>query len=400
MPLPGPQSDSLPPRFKVMPRRLTLEVKNFGPIGRARVVFSDITVLVGPHATGKSLILQWLKLALDSPRILSRLQEHGLEWRGKGALLLAHYFGEDYQYSFGPTSAVRLGTADIVPNRLARGRARSGEHSVFYIPAHRALVMKTGWPLVFREHTADTPFVAREFGGRVLDVLSARGEDPVLVPAPRRFPQELRDRLDAALFHGGRIVAEAEKLGRKQLRLVHGRARLSAMEWTTGQREVVPLLLGLSWALPGGKHSLRPGLQWIVAEEPELGLHPDGIVAVLALLLETARRGYRLVLSTHSSTVLDVLWTMRRLREAPRGGPSRLCRLLGIEDTKRMLAFAAQCLELDAAVNFLDFDPGTGKVRSRDISSLDPASPDAAESDWGGLIKYASRAAELLSEDA
>jgi hypothetical protein len=381
-----------------MARRSTLEVKNFGPIGRAQVVFSDITVLVGPQATGKSLILQWLKLALDSPRILSRLQEHGLEWRRKGSLLLAHYFGEDYQHSFHAQSAVRFGSYRIAPNQLARGRARSGEHSVFYIPAHRALVMKTGWPLVFREHTADTPFVAREFGGRVLDVLSSR-EDEVLVPAPRRFPQELRDRLDAALFHGGRVVAETAQLGRKQLRLEHGEARLSAMEWTTGQREVVPLLLGLSWALPSGKISRRPGLHWIIAEEPELGLHPDGIIAVLALLLETARRGYQLVLSTHSSTVLDVLWTMRRLREM-RGGPSRLCRLLGIEETNRMLAFARQFLDLDAAVNFLDFDPITGRARSQDISNLDPASPDAAESDWGGLIKYASRAAELLSEDA
>lgn len=383
-----------------MARRISLEVRNFGPIGKAEVFFSDITVLVGPQATGKSLILQWLKLALDSPRILNRLQEHGLEWRQKGSLLLAHYFGEDYQHSFHANSKVRFGPADIVPNQLARGRARGGEHSVFYIPAHRALVMKTGWPLVFREHTADTPFVAREFGTRVLDVLSLRGEDPVLVPAPRRFPQELRDRLDSALFHGGRVEAEAEKLGRKQLRLVHGEARLSTMEWTTGQREVVPLLLGLSWALPGGKISRRPGLEWIIAEEPELGLHPDGIIAVLALLLETARRGYKLVLSTHSSTVLDVLWTMRRLREAARGGPSRLCRLLGIEETNRMLAFARQFLDLDAAVNFLHFDPNTRKVTSRDISSLDPASPDAAESDWGGLIKYASRAAELLSEEA
>jgi predicted ATP-dependent endonuclease of OLD family len=43
----------------------TLRVSNLGPIKDASLEFGDLTVLVGPQATGKSLFLQLLKLLFD-----------------------------------------------------------------------------------------------------------------------------------------------------------------------------------------------------------------------------------------------------------------------------------------------------------------------------------------------
>src|SRR3954447_26374670 len=56
-----------------------LEVRNFAQIRRARIEFGDVTVLVGPQATGKSLILQLLKWSIDSQNILWRLGRYGLD---------------------------------------------------------------------------------------------------------------------------------------------------------------------------------------------------------------------------------------------------------------------------------------------------------------------------------
>ena len=207
--------------------RKTLLVKNFGPIRHVEVPLSDITVLVGPQATGKSLVLQWLKLAIDKNRVLGTLKAHGYDWSG-GGNLLGHYFGEGYEKSYSRTKTeIVFGSNRITPSELAKGRVSNTEHRVLYIPAHRAIIMGTGWPRLFREYSGDTPFVVREFGARVLDVLSSRELETVF-PSPRRLREELRGTLDRALFHGGRVVVEKSGVGRKELKLVHGsKTRLS-----------------------------------------------------------------------------------------------------------------------------------------------------------------------------
>ena len=43
-----------------------LQLKNVGQIHDADIEFSDLTVLVGPQATGKSIFLQFLRLLVDT----------------------------------------------------------------------------------------------------------------------------------------------------------------------------------------------------------------------------------------------------------------------------------------------------------------------------------------------
>jgi hypothetical protein len=383
-----------------MAKRKILSVQHFGPIESVEVGFGDISVLVGPQATGKSLVLQWLKLAVDDSRILGTLNRHGFEAFGKGDVLIGHFFGEDYAKSYiqGRTE-VRFDGRAIVPDDIAQGRRSPAEIKALYVPAHRALVMGTGWPRFFREQPDGTPFVVREFSARVLDVLAAR-ESETAFPAPRRFRDEMRKKIDEALFHGGRVVVKTRGIGRKELRLLHDNADLAIMEWTTGQREALPMLLGLYWALTAGGVGRRRNLEWVIVEEPELGLHPDGVLAMTLLLLEVANRGYRLVVSTHSPLILDVLWAIRLMKDGPREKRvQKFLDIFGLRKNAYTAGLAESILGKQVSVTYLDFEGFEGRrVRSIDISKLDPSSSDDAIAGWGGLLRHSSRIAEVISD--
>ena len=71
-----------------------LKVQNFGQINQANLNFGDLTVLVGPQASGKSIVLQLLKLLLDSGQIQQELNRYGLDWERDLPKFLDVYFGE------------------------------------------------------------------------------------------------------------------------------------------------------------------------------------------------------------------------------------------------------------------------------------------------------------------
>ncbi len=57
----------------------SLTLKRIGPIKKAEVKFGDLTVLVGPQATGKSIFPQFLKLVADKRNIHEKLRRHGID---------------------------------------------------------------------------------------------------------------------------------------------------------------------------------------------------------------------------------------------------------------------------------------------------------------------------------
>jgi predicted ATP-dependent endonuclease of OLD family len=65
-----------------------------GQIADADLTFGDLTVLVGPQATGKSIALQLLKLMVDAGQVQAELSRHGLDWSGQLAEILDVYLGE------------------------------------------------------------------------------------------------------------------------------------------------------------------------------------------------------------------------------------------------------------------------------------------------------------------
>ena len=72
----------------------TLNVKSFGPIQDIQVSLGDLTLLVGPQASGKSLFLELFKLVNDHAHILSTLRKYNyILSKSDSKPFLENYFG-------------------------------------------------------------------------------------------------------------------------------------------------------------------------------------------------------------------------------------------------------------------------------------------------------------------
>ena len=152
-----------------------------------------------------------------------------------------------------------------------------------------------------------------------------------LFPQKKRLKEVFRRLLMRDVF--GDFELRVDK-PRSQKRLVLGPVGgadvLPQMVWSAGQREFIPLLLGFYWLMPPTKVSRRSDIRWVVIEELEMGLHPRAICAVLLMVLELLRRGYRVCLSTHSPQVLEMVWAMRNLKES-HAPADALLRVFGVK---------------------------------------------------------------------
>ncbi|NLI01001.1 MAG: ATP-binding protein [Chthonomonadales bacterium] len=377
-------------------KRLTLQ--NVGPITKADIAFGDLTVLVGPQASGKSIFLQWLKLLEDAQYIRGRLAQYGVDWEGPLPDLLELYFGEGTgpMWHDGPNGSAIAVEGEPVTNveaKLKRGGRRRDEPGVFYMPAQRAVTMRDGWPRPFSDYGPGDPFAVRDFSDRLRILLGGMvGRQSEIFPRANKLKAALRDVLDDALFRGFGLRVDRTY---PQRRLVLGRneapSSLPYMAWSAGQREFVPLLLGLYWLLPPAKLAKKPAVDWVVIEEPEMGLHPRAVGASMLLVLELLWRGYRVCISTHSPHVLDVLWGLQAIQRS--GGDWRdVADLFGAGRSPSLKPVAEAAIGKTRAVHYFGPD---GK--SRDISDLDPASADDAERGWGGLTGFSERVADVVA---
>jgi len=367
-----------------------LEVRNFAQIQEARLEFGDLTVLVGPQATGKSLLLQWLKFAIDIGEIVHALKEAGHDVKGE-TNLLDLTFGEGMSGAWvdGKTS-VRLDGNAVSPLSWAKGVKRKQHGSVFFIPAHRALLLAEGWPAPFLKLNADTPVVARLFSQNLYQRFSGR-QAAALFPVARILKERYRSLIDEAVFHGGRVELEKEGL-RYKLQLAFERGvELPFMTWTAGQREFTPLLLGLYHVLSPRQIKKRPEIDWVVIEEPEMGLHPQAIAVFMLLVLDLLWRGYKVVISTHSPLVLDVLWAIRQLSQH-RARWQLLSDAFDVkEGNSSVRKVMIHALEANYRVFFMDINRQDHHVTSREISGLDPEAMESGEATWGGLTGFSTR---------
>lgn len=370
-----------------------LVVSDFAQIARAEVEFGDLTVLVGPQASGKSLLLQWLKVALDAGEVVRALREAGNDVRTADSLVDL-VFGEGMSASWSDRTRVTLDGRPVDPKAWTKGLKMKQEGRVFFIPAHRALLLAEGWPAPFLKLNADTPVVARLFSQNLYQRFSGR-KAAALFPVERILKGQYRSLIDQAVFHGGKV--ELEKDGLKyRLRLTFAKdVKLPFMTWTAGQREFAPLLLGLYHVLPPRNVKKRKEIDWVVIEEPEMGLHPVAISVVMLLVLDLLWRGYKVVISTHSPLVLDIVWAIRRLAE--RNAPWQLlCNAFRVGNPGAVKQVMETALKREYRVHFLDLDEETYRVSTRDISNLDPGSSDPDEADWGGLTGFSSRFGEAV----
>ena len=99
----------------------TMRLRNVGQITDADLSFGDLTVLVGPQASGKSITLQWIKLLQDTGLIQQQLHTYGLDYGGQLPALLDLYFGEGMKAMWHAGSEVQV---DGKPVDVARRTAR------------------------------------------------------------------------------------------------------------------------------------------------------------------------------------------------------------------------------------------------------------------------------------
>jgi hypothetical protein len=372
----------------------TLKVENFGPLGSAEVRIRGLTVLVGPQAAGKSIFLQLLKLLVDAAHIKFEFRRANIDWEDDFKLFLDVYFGEGMRglWKPGGTQIAFQGAAVNLEEFVKNVRPRKGE-GMFFMPAQRVLAMRDGWPQAFGYYDAGVPFTVREFSEELRQLMAGFGTAGTLFPVPRRLNSDFRELIQKHLFPGFDLKVDTER-AQKRMVLSSGpnTPALPFMVWSAGQREFVPLLLGLYWLLTPAGVPRRKGLKWVVIEELEMGLHPRAIAVVVLMLFELVSRGYRVCVSTHSPQVLDAVWALRHLKETG-ADPSALLEIFGAPSTPQMLKMARAVMQQPARVYYFERDSRV----VRNISNLDPASEEAGESGWGGLSEFSGRANEAVA---
>lgn len=376
-----------------------IQLEHFGPIEKADITLGDLTVLVGPQASGKSLFVQLLKAIRDAGAIRTELKSHGFDWLHGGDVIRDYcrvYFGGGLE-GVADGSHLRVDGKARPFKSVAKpgGRANQAE-STFLIPAQRVLVLQDGWPKPFMAYSQGDPYCLRHFS-EAARLLMEDARDEAIFPHTKRLKAELKQLIDESIYVGGKLLVDRSG-PRKRIVLSPGagQSALPFGAWSAGQREFTPLLLGLYWLLPPAKVPRRGAIDTVIIEEPEMGLHPQAIVAFGLFALELLQRGYRVILSTHSPAVLDLVWALGLLRECqPATADGALRDIFGLKAlSPQIRAVFRAAFQKDIRTHF--FERNAKGVVVRDISSLDPGSDDVAIAGWGGLSGFSGHTADIV----
>ncbi len=383
---------------------MRFQLEQVGPLERADLEFADLTVFVGPQASGKSLALQLLRLAIDSPHVVGQMHRHGQSWRDGPRRFLDAYLGmglgplwsDEFRLAVDgqPLDLAGLIQPDVQPD-LSRAQAQS---KLLYLPAARAMMFRDGWPRSYEDYAPGDPFCIRESSDLFRHMLLFDSfERDELFPEACLDP-ELSALLAADVFGGFRVLIDRSDV---QLRVVlaNERQRIRFMGWSAGQREF--LLLYLAYLLltrerrPAEKVDADPrqlGVEWVVIEEPEMGLHAQGMTVWFLMVFDLLRRGYRVCVSTHSPQVLEALWALRHLKHN-KADPRLVRQLFAMPESPFLDELAVTILHKDLRVHY--FDPS--QRTTRDISPLDPELEETGDRGWGGLAEFSGRANDAVA---
>jgi hypothetical protein len=369
-----------------------LQIAELGPVKEADMTFGDLTVLVGPQATGKSIVLELVKLLVDAGPVVKEMRRFNIDWGKDMGSFLDQYFGEGMSelYSEGKTRI----TADDRPiylDKLLRRTNRVNE--LFFIPAQRVLSLRDGQTRPFTDYRAGDPFVVREFSQILHDLVQTEfSRTPELFPKSNRLKKDFRNLIAEHIFGEFGLKTSEDIQKRIVLSSPSSKSELPFLVWSAGQREFVPLLLGLYWLMPPSKVAKRGELEWVVIEELEMGLHPNAISVTILLVLELMQRGYRVCLSTHSPHVLDVVWALKVMQKN-NGKVRDLLKLFNLPSNNPTKQLAERVLRKDLRVYYFQRD---GLVQ--DISGLDPGADAKGESGWGGLSEFSGHVGDIVAQ--
>ena len=116
------------------------------------------------------------------------------------------------------------------------------------------------------------------------------------------------------------------------------------------------------------------------------------------LVLELLHRGYRVIVSTHSPILLDMVWAVKSLHELPeKTAVNALKRIFGLAS---LSANVREILvsSLQKRYRTYVFEQTQAGVETTDISTLDPGDDNPKVSGWGGLSGFSGTTAEAVGD--
>ena len=211
-----------------------LRLKQVGQITDANLGFGDLTVMVGPQASGKSIALQWLKLVGDTGLIQSQLDAYGLDYGADLPLFLDTYFGEGMRSIWHAGSSVEVdGKVVDVAKRIGR-RQPGKKESVFMIPAQRVLALPNGWPRPFQSYSPGDPYAVRAFSEQLRKLMEREFTGTrALFPKNNRLKIDYRTLLQQSVFADFKLSVDKVQ-SQKRLVLTAGGGNLPFMVWSAG----------------------------------------------------------------------------------------------------------------------------------------------------------------------
>jgi len=379
-----------------------IKINNIGPIRRAELDFGDLTLFVGPQASGKSILLQLIKLLVDVGHIRRTLQQYGYVWGNDIPSVLDRYFGEGMSGIIANNSSItfngrQVTLSDLVsPEPPVEYLVYDDPEQLFYIPAQRVVCLQNGWPRFFSDYEDSVPYVLRHFSETLRQYLegnmSQRDTDAIF-PRSNWLRPPLRDSFNDSIFHDGKIVLD--KKVKKRFKLNVGNSSIPYMTWSAGQKEFMPLLLSFYWLCPDTEEGRKESIKYVIIEEPEMGLHPQAIESVILQIIDLMSRGYKVIVSTHSPVFLEFAWAFRYLQKISNGS-RYLAELFNIEGSDALGRLFKNTLDSNT-INTYYFDRTNDCIEVKDISTLDAGSEDVSIAEWGGLSSFSSKASDIIS---
>ncbi len=376
-----------------------LKIYNLGPIADVDITFGDLTLFVGPQATGKSITLEALKLIADRDSIIETLDRYNYIIGHNAKRILNMYFGEGMENIWRDNTKIKLDNETLTLASLAK--ASSGkESSVFYIPAQRIVCMGDGFPKFFSDFSFTTPYVLREFTETLRAFVQfGLGSRSKVFPINERLKNILRKSFDESIFHSGQVIL-SEVAGQKKLQLDIDGMNIPFMAWSAGQKEFMPLLLGFyCLSGPASRIVKKEKYKTVIVEEPEMGLHPKAILSVLLQICDLVQSGYKVIVSTHSSIMLEFAWALNTLSGHCDNFHKAVCELFQVSPGSSVGKMLEGFISKSVKTYYFARDNETGKVSTQDISSLDVYSGDIALSEWGGLSAFSTRVNEVVANN-
>ena len=382
----------------------TFVVNNFGPIEKVDVDLGDLTIIVGPQASGKSLFLELFKFVLDRKHILSTLKRYNyILSKSNAKNLIEDYFGEGLGDIFNNQTSViwndkSFDLSSVVNLLKSEKSLDNATESVFYIPAQRILGMSDGRPKNFMEFDISTPYVLRVFSETLrVFVQGGLGNPDVIFPMKTRLKTVMKRSFSDSIFHQGNVVID-QSSGQRRMKLNIDGLNIPFMAWSAGQKEFMPLLLAI-YCLSGPPTTIinKSSYKWVVIEEPEMGLHPKAIQSVLLEMIELMQMGYKIILSTHSTTPLEFAWAVNAIKDNPEANIRKaMSELFGIKENTNAASIFDDLRNKSICTYYFSSKTQGGKVTSQDISSLDAGSLDPDVADWGGLSLFSGKSADIV----